>query len=289
VTTAQETGGIAQNAAQAGVSSCGKGMTREPFPYVMEVETARTCAEMPVTDALTRFNALASQYEENGELETRERERQEAEAVKEAETRLARFEELCPPAYRHPDMIAAMRERVPARVLDAAMNWQPCGLASGLLLHGETGGFKTTMLFELARRLVVESGERRVVLMRGDTLARDAAAAYGDPARTAAWADPFKRARWLFIDELFKGSVTPSGMSALFDIIEHRTAHLLPTVATSNANTERVAASAKDPAAQESVSPILRRIRGEPGRPGFFFCVHVPAPGGNRASRDRET
>lgn len=270
MTTVQESPAIAQKQAQNAPEPSGNGMT----------------AETTLANAVDRFSAL---MEKPGELEMREQEWKEAEAAKEAAARLARFEEFCPPAYRHPDMTVAMRNRVPARVLKAIMNWRPCGLTSGLLMHGETGGFKTTILFEIARRLIVEMGERRVVLMRGDTLARDAAAAYGDPVRTAAWIDPFKRARWLFIDELFKGSVTPSGMSALFDIVEHRTAHLLPTVTTSNANSERVETSAKDPAAQETVAPIMRRIRGEPGRPGFFFCIHVPAHGGKDVNQNRET
>ncbi|MEI8311968.1 MAG: hypothetical protein WCH98_14560 [Verrucomicrobiota bacterium] len=32
-----------------------------------------------------------------------------------------------------------------------------------------------------------------------------------------------------------------------------------------------------------------RTTKLKPGLPEFFFCVHVPAPGRNRAGRDRET
>ncbi|MCX6873945.1 MAG: hypothetical protein NTW21_09070 [Verrucomicrobia bacterium] len=114
--------------------------------------------------------------------------------------------------------------------------------------------------------------------MNSETLAREAAVAYGDPSRTAAWLADYKRPGWLFIDELFKGSFTPSAASAIFEIIEYRTTRLLPTVAATNATRKRIAASARDPAAQEAVAPILRRIIGEPGRPGSFECIHIPAP-----------
>ncbi len=250
----------------------------------MDVETARNRTETALQDVCARLAALAPSDEE---AEKAEREAEAERAREEHAARVARFEELCPPVYRHAELVDAMQRNVPPRVLRAALAWKPAGLRSGLLLYGETGGFKTTLLFQIAQRLIVDDGERGVVLLRGDTLARDAAAAYGDPAKTEAWAKQFRRARWLLIDELFKGSVTPSAMSALFDIIEYRTAHLLPTVATSNATSERIEASAKDPAAQESVAPVLRRIKGEPGRPGFFECLHVPAPGAAvKPSRD---
>lgn len=282
MTPAPDSPALSQAPAPKAFCPAGSMATAEPFADVTEVEPPRNRTETALQDAFPRIAGPAISDEE---AERREREQAEAEAREEHTARLARFEELCPPAYRHPELVEAMRQNVPARVLRAALEWRPCGLKSGLLLHGETGGFKTTILYQIARRVIVEEGGRRVVLMRGDTLARDAAAAYGDPAKTAAWAERFRRARWLLIDELFKGSVTPSAMSALFDIIEHRTANLLPTVATSNATSERIAASARDPAAQESVDPILRRIRGGHGGPGYFDCLHVPAPGAAREAR----
>lgn len=143
------------------------------------------------------LDRLKSSLPSPDEIERAEREQAEAEAREDQAARRQLWQSFCPPLYRLPEIVAAMRERVPARVLQAALDWRPSSTRSGLLLHGETGGFKSTILFQIARRLILEEGERRVALLRGDTLGRDAAAAYGDPAKTAAWLDPFKRARWL--------------------------------------------------------------------------------------------
>jgi len=72
---------------------------------------------------------------------------------------------------------------------------------------------------------------------------RNARAAYGDPSRTAAWLAAYKKPGWLFLDEIFKESFPPSAASAIFEIVEHRTAQSLPTVAATNATSERIAAS----------------------------------------------
>jgi DNA replication protein DnaC len=245
-----------------------------PFPAVElsgRVETAETVPGVPA--------AILAGLPDSEEAEARERARAEAEANRKRRQREERFSELCPPLYRAPEIVKAMRERVPAEILRRVFSWRPGGLQSGLLLFGPSGGFKTTMLFQILRRVMVENGERPAFLS-GETLARDAAAAYGNPAATAEWLGRFKKPGWLFMDDLFKGTMTPSASLAIFEIVEYRTARFLPTVATTNPTGERIEASARDPAAQETIGPILRRIRGDgPRIPGFFECIRIPAPG----------
>lgn len=189
----------------------------------------------------------------------------------EAIRRESRWKQTCPPLYREIEILESMRRIVPASIRERVFQWRWVGTRTGLLLHGETGGFKTTLMFALARRLIVEEG-RKCVLMRGDELGKDAAAAYGQPQQTDTWLARFKGAEVLLVDELFKGDIKPAATSALFSILEYRTSHLLPTIATSNATGPTVRARVGDPATAESIDAILDRVRR------YFDCIHIPGP-----------
>lgn len=183
------------------------------------------------------------------------------------------FEEVCSPLYRMESLVEAMHKNQDADKIRFVLNWRPHNEKSGLLIFSkESGTYKTTSMFQLMRRVIVEDLVKNVMFLEGQELSSSAASAYGDTKKTTKWLAEYKTARWLFIDDLFKGNLTPTMANAIFVIIEYRTKTLLPTVITTNATKQDLMkrAEEKDLGVVDAIGPLVRRIIGNKTGDGYF-------------------
>ena len=196
--------------------------------------------------------------------EKRDRERQIAEAAEAERRRRQHLEErwqaLCPPLYRETDPA-----RLPQEHLAAVLAWQHG--PQGLLLIGPTGAGKTRAAWLLLRRLLEEG--RRIVAFDCLAFGHEAARRFRD-GTGETWAAGVARADVVFFDDFGKMTLTERVEAELFGVIEYRTAHRLPILATSN----MTGADLEAKASKDRGAPLVRRLRD--------FCrvvVFQPAPG----------
>lgn len=244
--------------------------TQNVVTYVREEKRPIAAPETALGRALPFLNAPFLSDEEAEKMEREESEREQAEKLAAV---MQKWKSQCFEIYRHPDVVAAAKRNPIARKV---MAWRPHGTTSGLLLYGDTGGGKTTLAFQLLRQLMAERVTEKIAVLWGSRFTAEAAEAYGDPARTSKWLREYERANLLLADDIFKGNMTPSASTALFQILEYRTARMLPTLATTNATSKELRERAKNPVAGDIMAPLLRRIRGTEDARGYFTCLLVP-------------
>lgn len=187
---------------------------------------------------------------EDCEREMRAEAERRRQAMEQAE-REARWAEICPPLYRDTDA-----RRVDYRLWSAVQLWEwgPVGLG----LVGPSGVGKTRCAYALLRR-VYDSG-RSVAAVPASKFALICAEQYDRCPDTQEAAKRalrgHKRTQCLLLDDILKPKYTERVEIELFDLLEHRTAHMLPTIWTANARGEQFAAMLSP----ERAEPIIRRL-----------------------------
>lgn len=165
--------------------------------------------------------------------------------------RQAEWEAICPPLYRGSERD---KLKIPGDVIDRVLAWMP--QAKGIGLAGESGTGKTRLLFMLLRKLHFE----QQVGVMAFTAKRFEGWCHrmfdkDDEARQKIKAA--KHRPVILIDDLGKEKYTERVESEFYDLIEHRTSHLLPIFWTANATGQQLA----ERMAEDRGVPIVRRLR----------------------------
>lgn len=157
----------------------------------------------------------------------------------------------CPPIYRESD-----RARLPIALLSAADSWQ--WGQKGLAFTGPAGAGKTRVMFGLLSGLHFSG--KGVLAVSAVRLARYSADQFDQEKdrRTVArgFLELSAKADALFIDDIGKQKFTERAELDFFEILEQRTAHLLPTFWTANASGAELAAMLSE----DRGEPIMRRL-----------------------------
>lgn len=175
--------------------------------------------------------------------------RAQAEVERRQARRVREWQSLCPPAF---DLIDRARLPDPS-LLDQVLAWRfgP----TGLLLHGETGRGKTRCACQLLRREHFDG--RRVFIVDALSLADHPKRLLADSADASAWVNRASGCELLLLDDPFKVTFTPRVEEAVFLIVDHRLAHGLPVIATTNDTGETLAARLSP----DRGPALIRRIR----------------------------
>lgn len=210
--------------------------------FELETRTCRRCSK-----SFTPVHRFSSACLPCAEILHAEQQQQAAEekAAAIAAERRDRWEELCPPLYRQSDLA-----RLPAALLAAVAEYQ-FG-AKGLGFVGESGLGKTRAMMLLCRQLIVDEG-RHGQYVTGTAFSREVADRGHEMGKYAA---KLSRAPFLFLDDIGKGKLTDAVQAHLHDVLEERTAHLRPTLWTSNAGGGELAAMFT----ADHREPFLRRL-----------------------------
>jgi DNA replication protein DnaC/primosomal protein DnaI len=201
---------------------------------------------IPITRCDACQDKLAKEWEAN--------EQRQATAAQQAA-----FWEQVPPLYRGTD-----KSRLPASLVAAvdAYEYGPTGLA----FLGKAGEGKTRAAVLLLHRMA-EAG-KRVCYLPCTKFCAFAADTFADSKATKADArkalEKAARCHVLLLDDLGKNRMTERAEVELYDLLEHRTGHLLPTFWTSNSN----AAALHAMFSPDRADAMIRRL-------GKEFCEHV--------------
>jgi DNA polymerase III delta prime subunit len=206
---------------------------------------------------------MATQTDSDGQ--EKRRQQREAEAAQERRRqRENRWQWLCPPLYRETDPA-----RLPPVPLAEVMAWQYG--PQGLLLIGPTGAGKTRAAYLLLRRLLDEDESRRIIAFGCLDFGHEAARRFRE-ATGETWVAGVARADVVFFDDFGKEPLTERVEAELFGLIEYRTAHHLPILATSNLT----GAALEAKASADRGGPMVRRLR-EFCRVAVFTVAPDPA------------
>lgn len=159
----------------------------------------------------------------------------------------ARWTHICPPLYQQTDP-----SRLPQDALAQVNAWQfgP----RGLIAVGPTGLGKTRALWLLIRRLCHDG--RSVLAFSGTRFGEEVADAFGS-GRGTAWMKGATGVDVLFLDDFTKSVLTERADSALFGVVETRTANCLPILTTTNLDGQGLARQIS----ADRAAPLVRRLR----------------------------
>jgi len=181
----------------------------------------QTVFEAPDDSVLNRFTpfcpACATERREADE---------KTEAARISGEREARWQAICPPAYRDTVIEKLPNPNKATEIL--AWNYG----ATGLLLHGKTRKGKSRCAWLLVRK-TFEAGKSIRVL---DSMAGfHYGAVFANSGREALeWVEARSKCGLLFFDDVFKVKLTDSFEAAVFAIVDYRISHNLPILATLN-------------------------------------------------------
>lgn len=222
------------------------------------ITTTKPCAgedcfevvEVPVIEACGRtleFKLLCEACEQKHiECQSRHADSERRNRLKTA------FDAICPPLYRETDL-----KRIYGPFSAIAQNWQYG--PTGVLLEGYAGSGKTRACWHLLKRMTAEG--RSCYGLTATEFAKAAADQWHSNAEDKGQAieimDRCRRTSILLIDDLGKQKMTERAEVELYDVLEHRTNNLKPTLVTTNATGPQLVKMLSEDRGQ----PILRRIR----------------------------
>jgi DNA replication protein DnaC len=192
----------------------------------------------------------------------------EAAAVRELHKRQkeGRWRTLCPAKFREPfniDLIPASVDRVKIREV-LAWTFSP----KGLWIIGDTGLGKTTTMFKMLYREIIEHN-RSAVIIDGIAFSNECSAAFGDPANTDKRLNKMVAPDILVIDDLSK-RLTPATQQGFFAVLDRRVARLRPLIITTNVSGKMLFEGGIDESGKQSkpliddpqlAGPMRRRLR----------------------------
>lgn len=160
------------------------------------------------------------------------------------------WETICPPLYRDTD-----RNELPISVATTleVLDWQIGN--KGIGLAGASGAGKTRLVFMLLKRLHFDGIRCRAMTAKRFENWCHRMFDKDDDARTQIV--NAKSCKVLFIDDIGKEKYTERVESEFYDLIEHRTSHLLPILWTANASGDQLARMM----GEDRGTPIVRRLR----------------------------
>lgn len=219
---------------------------------MVEVEvTCRECGEVFKTKALNQDGqprlapklcdkCRATFDAESLRLENEERQRVRSEA----------WNALCPPLYRDTD---PAKLRISQDVVGRITAWAP--QPQGIGLSGDSGAGKTRLMFLLLQRLHFSGVRCQAFTAKRFESWCHRMFEKDDSARTNIL--NAKTVPVLFIDDIGKEKYTERVESEFYDLIEHRTSHLLPILWTANATGQQLVKMM----GEDRGTPIVRRLR----------------------------
>lgn len=180
----------------------------------------------------------------------REDEAKAAEFQRKTRERWERWKEICPPLYQATDLAKiGIGDAIKAEV----MAWEPN--PTGLALVGRTGAGKTRLAYKLMDK-VFFSG-LTVMCINAKQFERWCSKMFDKDDDASKQLNSLRRAKVIFIDDVGKEKFTERVESELYDLVETRTANLLPIIWTSNATATRL----KDMLSPDRGEPIIRRLK----------------------------
>lgn len=177
------------------------------------------------------------------------------QAASEAEARVsmrnAEWERICPPIYRDTEIA-----RLPAefRAVISAWKYGPRGVG----FFGPAGQCKTRAAFLILS--AQHFAGRQCAAVSAIRFSREAVDQFSDSPERRFEAkrrlEEFRTVKLLLLDDLGKGKMTDRAELELFDVLEERTSHELPTIWTANANSTELGGMLSN----DRREPILRRL-----------------------------
>ena len=194
-----------------------------------------------------RFDSMCDECAEKEQKSYEEKVQRDEQAQ-----RLTAFASLCPPLYQDTDP-----SRIYAPYVQAIETWQYG--PQGLILVGPAGKGKSRAAWMLIKRLMLAG--KRCYGVTATQLAKAASEQWHSRAEERNIAEyvlkECKSASTLLLDDLGKQKFTERAELELFDILEYRTSHKKPTIATSNADGK----SFRQMLSEDRGEPILRRLQ----------------------------
>ena len=165
--------------------------------------------------------------------------------------RVLKWQEKCPPLYRN-----SMIGKIPSHFRSKIETWKFSPTGIGFV--GAAGKCKTRSAFLLLEKYFMDGHECEAV--SSTKLAKLTADQFSDSEtikyRALDRIDKFKFVDIFFIDDLGKAKSTERYEMELFDILEHRTSHLLPTIWTANTSGDDLLSMMS----KDRGEPIIRRL-----------------------------
>lgn len=194
-----------------------------------------------------RFDSLCDDCAEKEQQEYEKKMQMEEQAQ-----RITTFLSLCPPLYQDTDPA-----RIYAPYVQAVDSWTHG--PQGLIFVGPAGKGKSRAAWMLLKREILAG--RRCYGITATQLAKYAADQWHSRAEERNAAETVLReckgCSILLLDDLGKQKFTERAELELYDVLEYRTSHKKPTIATSNADGK----SFRQMLSEDRGEPILRRLQ----------------------------
>jgi DNA replication protein DnaC len=146
------------------------------------------------------------------------------------------WKSITPVEYQDYDPSKLPEAAIPLR--QAGYKWADQGVPRWLLFTGKPGLGKTRIAFQVLKHVAQKGG--LMCYTRASQFDKWASSQFQDGSDGAARIAQCHKAKWLLLDDLGKGKLTDRAEAELYDLIEHRNAHRLPLILTSNLPVERL-------------------------------------------------